>query len=112
MKRGVVTHAERAERRAAIAEFCHEGGTLAQACLEFGVSPTLVKTACSLGDITPRTPRRPGIKKNTLRLVADLVKTSQSFAALARKFGVSRQAVQQQAQRCARAGLKVRARTP
>lgn len=103
-----ITHEERHERRVAIAEYCREGGTVAQACREFGVSATLVGTACQFAGITPRQPTRE--KHGRLRLIAALVNSARSYAVLARDFELSRQAVQQLAAKCTAAGLKVKAR--
>lgn len=105
-----VTHDERRVRRNAIADFCREGGTVNAACRKFGVGATLVGTACTIAGVIPGKPKRGAPSKLRLKLIAELVNSARSYAALARKYKLSRQAVQQLAHHCATAGLKVKPR--
>ncbi len=105
-----LTHDERATRRVQIAKYAKRH-TVAETVANFGVSESLVLSACRENGVAPvasarvlRTARSDGSR---LRLIADLLYTSKPYAALASKRGVSRQAVSKFADKCLAAGLKV-----
>lgn len=105
-----LTHTERAERRERIAAYC-KTRTLAQAVSQFGVSESLVQSACREHGVTPKAPKPSNMPdRSRLRLVAALVKTDASYAELAKVHGITRQAVEQFATRCLAAGVPVKSR--
>lgn len=104
-----LTHAERRARRVQIAAFCAKGKTVGEAAARFECGETLVLTACREAGVEPK--RKAPTDPSRLRLVAALVNTSTSFTTLAKRHGVTRQAIEKFANKCAAAGLKVRARS-
>ena len=102
-----LTHEERKERRERIAKYC-QTKTVAQACAQFGCGETLVASACREFGTVPRM----AVTKSSgrLRIIATLVNTSESYAAVAKRHRVSRQSVQQLAKKCIEAGLLVKPR--
>lgn len=102
-----LTHDERKARRERIAGYC-QTKTVAQACAQFGCGETLVLSACREFAVVPH--RAAAKTSGRLRLIAALVNTSETYAAVAKRHRVSRQAVQQLAQKCIEAGLPVKSR--
>lgn len=104
-----LTHAEREKRRLAIADYCRTN-TAAKAMKKFGVGTDLVRTACAVHGVTPVAGKSKAPDRSRLRLIAALLNTTTSYAHLAKKHGVTRQAVQSFAEKCVAAGLKVKSR--
>ena len=103
-----LSHAERRARRAEIAAVCAKGKTAAEAAAKFECGATLVFTACREAGVEPK--RKAATDPSRLRLIAALVNTTTSFSALAKRHGVTRQAIEKFAGKCVAAGLKVRSR--
>ena len=103
-----LTHTDRRARRGEIAAFCARGKTVAEAAAKFGCGATLVLTACREADVEPK--RKAVADTSRLRLVAALLNTTVSFANLAKRYGVTRQAIEKFAGKCAAAGLRVQSR--
>jgi transposase-like protein len=103
-----LTHTDRRARRGEIAAFCARDKTVAEAAAKFGCGATLVLTACREAGVEPK--RKTVADPSRLRLVAALVNTTTSFSALAKRHGVTRQAIEKFAGKCVAAGLKVRSR--
>lgn len=99
-----LSHVDRQRRRQRIAVYCRTH-TAAEACAHFGVSASLVASACRAEAVTPR--RAPALQTTNLRLVALLSTTDRSFSSLAEEYGISRQAVHNLASRCRAAGLPI-----
>ena len=103
------SHQERAELRAKVAKHCQKH-TLEHAAQKFGVSMSLARSACKEHGVTPVRPkssRVTTVAQSRLKLIAAFVNSKTSYASLARKHGVTRQAVEQFATRCIAAGIPV-----
>lgn len=104
-----MTHAERAERRAKVAEYCRTH-SVRDAAQHFGVTPPYVYDACATAGVECL--REPSARKagRVLDIVAALVNTAQPYATIAERKGVTRQAVHAIVTRCVAAGIKVKVR--
>lgn len=100
-----LTQEERRARREKIAQFAHRHGA-AKAVEKFEVGRTLVTTACQEFGLVPKqvAPSRT-FDKSRLRLIAALIRGDVPYGELAERHGISRQAVDQFAQKCADAGI-------
>ena len=104
-----MSHAERAKRRREIAAYCRTH-SLDEAAREFGVCQGKVRVACSEHGVTPLRDSAPHVRDGHLQLIAELLKSRSSYASIARRRGLTRQAVAQLASRCDAAGIPVAAR--
>ena len=89
----MLTHAERAERRERIAKFCRKHSR-ARAAAQFGVSITLVHSACAEHGVPRSTPEQP-LRASTWRIIRLLLKPGTTNVQAAKKAGVTPQRVAQ-----------------
>lgn len=104
-----MSHAERAERRARIAEYCRTH-SVQDAAQHFAVTPALVYSACVAAGV-PRTHEvDTKAAGRTIDVVAALVNSGASYATIAERHRLTRQSIYGIAARCVEAGLKIRSR--
>ena len=104
----IMSRAERAERRARIAEFCRDA-TVAEAAKRFKVSRFAVYRSCAEHGVELR---RDPDAATVVDAVALVVRTRRSWSAIAEATGITRATVRTIADRCAEAGFKVPERGP
>ena len=104
-----MTHEQRAKRRAKIAAYCrrHSVGSAAR---EFAVSTNTVRDACEEHGVDPITDAPVSVRDRPLRVIAALVTGRASYASVAKRVGVTRQAVADLASRCDAAGIPIKPR--
>lgn len=104
-----MTHDERREQRRVIAEYVRargsDGSALVAACRKFGASATKVRVACAEFEV-PLAGRDRSLER-TLRIVADLADATDTYDAISRRHGVSRQRVSEVYRAARAAGLPV-----
>jgi transposase len=100
-----LTHPERAARRAAIADAMLGGGDENQVARRFGVSPATVVACCrEFGVAREAKLRGPKASARSMEIVAALLLGGRK-SDVARRFGVSRQRVQQVNDQARSAGI-------
>jgi hypothetical protein len=101
---------DRKARRQAIAQYAGTEGVLA-AANKFKVSAMTVRKACYEFEVTlPDLPSRR-LSVSSYQIIADLINTKDSLAALAEKYNVHRQWVSEIYRQCAEVGITMPART-
>ena len=90
-----MTHAERTTRRREMADFVNEGGSIREAAIKYEVSTTLVRDAYRVFYPDGAKPKKdlPRASK-TIRIVAELLRSTDSFSAISSRVGTAYQRIQ------------------
>ena len=105
-----MTHKERRQVRATLAQLLSKGAQVADLCEQFNVSGHTVHRAAEEFGVEVRTDVHTNdLGVNTYNIIADLVMTDLSLSVLATRYKVSRQRVSQILHRCKQAGIPVHA---
>lgn len=110
MHRENITRAERAARRASIANDYLGGATVASLCVKYHATQNFVRSALREQNITIRHEETPRAKASTYEILAALINTDEGQSDIARRMGITPQRVSEIAKKAVAAGIQFLAR--